>query len=110
MCAGDPAVDLAAAWVLLPAGAAARFFDAYAHADEAMIRRARGLAAAKSLFLIWLRRKPSAAAATICVPLHDLRMTLAHGRDVATDDDEGGTAIGTPPRRRGRRDADPGHD
>ncbi|MEV6116089.1 aminoglycoside phosphotransferase family protein [Streptomyces sp. NPDC052109] len=56
MCAGDPAVDLAAAWVLLPAGAASRFFDAYAHADEAMIRRARGLAAAKSLFLILMGR------------------------------------------------------
>ncbi|MFD7874652.1 aminoglycoside phosphotransferase family protein [Streptomyces sp. NPDC059766] len=52
MCAGDPAVDLAAAWVLLPAGAAARFFDAYAPVDEAMIRRARALAAAKSLFLV----------------------------------------------------------
>ncbi|MFJ3233662.1 aminoglycoside phosphotransferase family protein [Streptomyces sp. NPDC086787] len=56
MCAGDPAVDLAAAWVLLPAGADARFLDAYAHADEAMIRRARGLAAAKSLFLILMGR------------------------------------------------------
>ncbi|WP_329375818.1 aminoglycoside phosphotransferase family protein [Streptomyces sp. NBC_01351] len=56
MCAGDPAVDLAAAWVLLPTGASARFFDAYAHADEAMIRRARGLAAAKSLFLILMGR------------------------------------------------------
>ncbi|WP_329174762.1 aminoglycoside phosphotransferase family protein [Streptomyces sp. NBC_01477] len=52
MCAGDPAVDLAAAWVLLPAGAAARFFEAYAHADEATVRRARGLAALKSLALI----------------------------------------------------------
>ncbi|MEU8825345.1 aminoglycoside phosphotransferase family protein [Streptomyces sp. NPDC048636] len=56
MCAGDPAVDLAAAWVLLPAGAAARFFDVYADADEAMIRRARGWAAAKSLFLILMGR------------------------------------------------------
>ncbi|MFJ1561763.1 aminoglycoside phosphotransferase family protein [Streptomyces mirabilis] len=56
MCAGDPAVDLAAAWVLLPAGAAARFFDAYPYVDEAMIRRARGLAAAKSLFLILMGR------------------------------------------------------
>ncbi|MFG2142824.1 aminoglycoside phosphotransferase family protein [Streptomyces sp. NPDC048696] len=56
MCAGDPAADLAAAWVLLPAGAAARFFDAYAYADESMIRRARGLAAAKSLFLILMGR------------------------------------------------------
>ncbi|MFI1465071.1 aminoglycoside phosphotransferase family protein [Nocardia carnea] len=50
--AGDPAWDLAAAWVLLPAGADARFFDVYAHADEAAIRRARGLAAMKSLFLM----------------------------------------------------------
>ncbi|WP_242424908.1 phosphotransferase, partial [Frankia sp. EI5c] len=50
--AGDPAVDLAAAWVLLPAGAAARFFAAYAAADESTVRRARGLAALKSLFLM----------------------------------------------------------
>ncbi|UZN03807.1 phosphotransferase [Cellulomonas sp. S1-8] len=50
--AGDPAWDLAAAWLLLPAGATARFFAAYAQADEATIRRARGLAALKSLFLM----------------------------------------------------------
>ena len=50
--AGDPAWDLAAAWVLLPAGTASRFFDTYAQADEAAIRRARGLAAMKSLFLM----------------------------------------------------------
>lgn len=52
MFAGDPAWDLAAAWVLLPAGTASRFFDMYAHADEATIRRARGLAAMKCLFLM----------------------------------------------------------
>jgi len=52
MCAGDPAWDLAAAWLLLPDGAASRFFEVYAYADEATIRRARGLAALKSLFLI----------------------------------------------------------
>ena len=52
LVAGDPAWDLAAAWVLLPAGTASRFFDTYAHADEAAIRRARGLAAMKSLFLM----------------------------------------------------------
>ncbi|MFF5970045.1 aminoglycoside phosphotransferase family protein [Streptomyces sp. NPDC012769] len=52
MFAGDPAWDLAAAWVILPAGAASRFFDVYAHADEGMIRRARGLATLKSLFLM----------------------------------------------------------
>ncbi|WP_327302266.1 aminoglycoside phosphotransferase family protein [Streptomyces sp. NBC_01298] len=52
MFAGDPAWDLAAAWVILPAGAASRFFEAYAQADGATIRRARGLAALKSLFLM----------------------------------------------------------
>jgi aminoglycoside phosphotransferase (APT) family kinase protein len=50
--AGDPAWDLAAAWLLLPAGGAARFFSGYAQANEAAIRRARGLAAMKSLFLM----------------------------------------------------------
>ncbi|MEU9608546.1 aminoglycoside phosphotransferase family protein [Streptomyces sp. NPDC048057] len=50
--AGDPAWDLAAAWVLLPEGAAARFFAAYGDADEAAVRRARGLAALKGLFLM----------------------------------------------------------
>lgn len=52
VCAGDPAWDLAAAWVLLPTGGATRFFDSYAQADAATIRRARGLAAMKSLFLM----------------------------------------------------------
>ena len=52
MFAGDPAWDLAAAWLLLPTGATVRFFTAYAQADEATVRRARGLAAAKSLFLM----------------------------------------------------------
>ncbi|MGH4029342.1 aminoglycoside phosphotransferase family protein [Actinomycetota bacterium Odt1-20B] len=50
--AGDPAWDLAAAWVLLPEGTASRFFDTYARADDAAIRRARGLAAMKCLFLM----------------------------------------------------------
>ncbi|WP_441248200.1 aminoglycoside phosphotransferase family protein [Kitasatospora sp. McL0602] len=50
--AGDPAWDLTAAWLLLPAGGAARFFGSYAQADEAAVRRARGLAVVKSLFLM----------------------------------------------------------
>ncbi|MBZ6309855.1 phosphotransferase [Streptomyces olivaceus] len=50
--AGDPAWDLTAAWVLLPAGGAGRFFDAYARADRATVRRARGLAVLQSLFLM----------------------------------------------------------
>lgn len=52
MCSGDPAADLAAAWILLPEGAAARFFDAYGGADEAAVRRSRGSALLKSLVLI----------------------------------------------------------
>jgi aminoglycoside phosphotransferase (APT) family kinase protein len=52
MAVGDPATDLAAAWVLLPDGAAERFFDVYAVADEATIARARGWAAWKALGLI----------------------------------------------------------
>ena len=38
--------------MLLPAGAAARFFAAYGEADEATVRRARGLAVVKGLFLM----------------------------------------------------------
>ncbi|WP_327280314.1 aminoglycoside phosphotransferase family protein [Streptomyces sp. NBC_01205] len=52
LCAGDPATDLAAAWVLLPGDAAARFLDAYADADEAMVRRARGWAVLRAVSLI----------------------------------------------------------
>jgi aminoglycoside phosphotransferase (APT) family kinase protein len=52
LCAGDPAADLAAAWVLLPAGTALRFLDAYGGADDAMIRRARGWAVLRALVLI----------------------------------------------------------
>ncbi|WP_030158726.1 aminoglycoside phosphotransferase family protein [Streptomyces sp. NRRL S-244] len=56
MTAGDPATDLAAAWLLLPAGAAARFFSAYGGADEALIRRARGWAVLRSISLIGIGR------------------------------------------------------
>lgn len=52
LCAGDPATDLAAAWLLLPAGAASRFFDSYGDVDAATIRRARGWATLKALSLI----------------------------------------------------------
>ena len=56
MCAGDPATDLSAAWILLPAGAASRFFDAYEQADEATITRARGWAVLRALHLIGIGR------------------------------------------------------
>ncbi|MEU8224866.1 aminoglycoside phosphotransferase family protein [Kribbella sp. NPDC048915] len=47
--AGDPANDVASAWILLPAPE--RFLDAYG-ADEATVRRARGWAVSRALFLI----------------------------------------------------------
>ncbi len=56
LCAGDPATDLGAAWLLLPAGAASRFFDAYARADDATITRARGWAVLRALNLISIGR------------------------------------------------------
>ncbi|MEV5535998.1 aminoglycoside phosphotransferase family protein [Saccharopolyspora shandongensis] len=57
LCAGDPATDLSAAWILLHAGAASRFFDAYEHADEATVARARGWAVARALGLIWIGQR-----------------------------------------------------
>jgi aminoglycoside phosphotransferase (APT) family kinase protein len=52
LCAGDPATDLAAAWMLLPAGAADRCLAAYGREDGAMTRRARGWALLRGLGLI----------------------------------------------------------
>ncbi|MFF0742715.1 aminoglycoside phosphotransferase family protein [Streptomyces sp. NPDC004111] len=67
LCAGDPAVDLASAWVLLPSGASERFFTAYARTgvladamagglDAATVRRARGWAVLRALALIGIGR------------------------------------------------------
>lgn len=50
LCAGDPACDLAAAWILLPDGAVDRFYDACRPApDPASRRRARGWAVLRAL-------------------------------------------------------------
>lgn len=56
LCAGDPATDLAAAWLLLPDGAAPRFLDAYGGVDEATVRRARGWAVRSALGLLMIGR------------------------------------------------------
>ncbi|MQS11352.1 phosphotransferase [Streptomyces kaniharaensis] len=60
LCAGDPAADLAAAWLLLPAKALPDFLRAYANADAnaglATMRRARGWALLHSLSLIDIGR------------------------------------------------------
>jgi aminoglycoside phosphotransferase (APT) family kinase protein len=50
MCAGDPACDLAACWILLPDGVIDRFHQSYSSAvDAATLRRARGWALWKAL-------------------------------------------------------------
>lgn len=50
LCAGDPACDLAAAWILLPDGAVERLYDARRPTpDAATRRRARGWAVLKAL-------------------------------------------------------------
>jgi len=50
LCAGDPACDLGAAWLLLPDGATDRFYAKYSpSADSATRRRARGWALGKAL-------------------------------------------------------------
>ncbi|MFR9757591.1 aminoglycoside phosphotransferase family protein [Streptomyces sp. TR06-5] len=50
LCAGDPACDLAAAWTLLPDGAADHFHRAYTPTpDDATLRRARGWAVLRAL-------------------------------------------------------------
>ncbi|WP_406210908.1 aminoglycoside phosphotransferase family protein [Kitasatospora sp. NBC_01560] len=64
LCAGDPATDLAAAWMLLPAGSAAHLFDVYAagaagtggRVDGATLRRARGWAVLRGLGLLGIGR------------------------------------------------------
>jgi len=53
MCAGDPACDLAAAWILLPHGAADRCHQAYRPTvDPATLRRARGSAIMRAVVCI----------------------------------------------------------
>ncbi|MFE6485712.1 aminoglycoside phosphotransferase family protein [Streptomyces sp. NPDC057757] len=53
LCAGDPACDLAAPWVLLPDGAVDRFYEAYRPTpDAATLRRARGWAVLRALACI----------------------------------------------------------
>ncbi|MER7755994.1 phosphotransferase [Kitasatospora sp. NPDC097643] len=56
LCTGDPATDLAAAWLLLPAAAIPRFLAAYGPLDPATVRRARGWALLRALVLIDIGR------------------------------------------------------
>jgi len=55
LCAGDPAWDLASAWILLPDGAIDRFHNAYRPAlDDATLRRARGCAVLRAFAGIFI--------------------------------------------------------
>lgn len=51
ICAGDPATDVAAAWMLLPSGGAPAFRAAYP-VDDALLARAAGWAALLGLMLL----------------------------------------------------------
>ena len=53
LCAGDPACDLAAPWMLLPDGGVELFYDSYQpRPDAATLRRARGWAVLRALACI----------------------------------------------------------
>lgn len=56
LCAGDPATDLSAAWLLLPDGAAEPFLDAYGATDGATSARARGWAVLRAVGLLQIGR------------------------------------------------------
>jgi aminoglycoside phosphotransferase (APT) family kinase protein len=49
---GDPAIDLAAAWTLLPSGSAEAFLQLYGDVNTATIRRARGWAVHRGVFVV----------------------------------------------------------
>jgi aminoglycoside phosphotransferase (APT) family kinase protein len=52
LCAGDPATDLAGAWMLLPASALATFTTTYGDVDPELERRALGWVIAFALMLV----------------------------------------------------------
>lgn len=52
ICAGDPATDLAAGWMMLPSPSMSIFIDAYGGVDEATLARSRGWAVLFGLLLL----------------------------------------------------------
>jgi aminoglycoside phosphotransferase (APT) family kinase protein len=52
ICAGDPATDLAAGWMLLPPSAMGALADVYGSIDVDLERRTRGWAALFALMLL----------------------------------------------------------
>lgn len=57
MCAGDPATDVSAAWLLLPSGSVPAFVAAYGPIDQDTMRRARGWAVLRGLNLVAIGRQ-----------------------------------------------------
>ena len=62
VCAGDPAVDLAAMWMLLPLSAHDRFAAAYGPIDDHLRRRARGWAVVFGTMLVAIGSDPRPAS------------------------------------------------
>lgn len=58
VCAGDPATDVAAAWVLVPDEGRPAFFDAYGPVSADLHDRARGWAALFALMLVSIGNDP----------------------------------------------------
>jgi len=84
MAAGDPAADLAAAWKLLPEGAADGFLHAYGVTDEAIVHRAQGWAVLSafgllSVGLAWERGLPGGQPTWWRAGRRTLERVLAHG-------------------------------
>lgn len=52
LCAGDPAVDIGAAWMSLPDGGMPAFWDAYGTPDADLVRRSMGWAVLFGLMLL----------------------------------------------------------
>ncbi|MFD5461730.1 aminoglycoside phosphotransferase family protein [Kitasatospora sp. NPDC127059] len=91
LCAGDPAGDLAAAWSLLPDGAADLFRRAYRPVlDPATLRRARGWAVVRALGGIHVgeagRRNRPGGKATWGPPAHAALHRLTAGAHPLPDD------------------------
>ncbi|MEU1299540.1 phosphotransferase [Streptomyces shenzhenensis] len=106
LCAGDPACDLAASWVLLPAGAADRFHDTCRPApDAAALRRARGWAVLQALSGILIgeacRSAPGTAASGRAPPVCGIRTGAVLGLPLRSA--PGADATSSPRWRRVRR-------
>jgi aminoglycoside phosphotransferase (APT) family kinase protein len=80
MCAGDPATDLAGAFLSLPLHAMPNFFDAYGDVDDATVTRALGWAAHFGLMFTMLGANDEPTYAPIGVRALDNTVRYSEGR------------------------------